>query len=69
MKTIMDIDMISAVIGLTLFAAADSLYGGLSAVALTDIIQMVFLVLGGLATTYLALNTVSGCEGIKVIIN
>ena len=40
------------------------LYGGLSAVAWTDVIQVVFLVLGGLFTTYLALNTVSGGEGV-----
>ncbi|MDO7171743.1 sodium/sugar symporter [Mariniflexile sp. AS56] len=63
-ETIMGIDMIYAIIGLALFAAAYSLYGGLSAVAWTDVIQVVFLVLGGLATTYLALNTVSGGEGV-----
>lgn len=63
-ETIMGIDMIYAIIGLALFAAAYSLYGGLSAVAWTDVIQVVFLVLGGLATTYLALNTVSNGEGI-----
>ncbi len=63
-ETIMGVDMIYAVIGLALFAAAYSLYGGLSAVAWTDVIQVVFLVLGGLATTYLALNTVSGGEGL-----
>ncbi|WP_159948660.1 sodium/sugar symporter [Polaribacter septentrionalilitoris] len=62
-ETIMGIDMIYAIIGLALFAAAYSLYGGLSAVAWTDVIQVVFLVLGGLITTYLALNTVSGGEG------
>lgn len=62
-ETIIGIDMMYAVIGLSLFAAAYSLYGGLSAVAWTDIIQVVFLVLGGLITTYLALNTVSGGEG------
>lgn len=65
-ETIMGFDMIYAVIGLALFAAAYSLYGGLSAVAWTDVIQVVFLVLGGLFTTYLALNTVSGGEGIIV---
>lgn len=62
-ETIMGVDMIYAIIGLALFAAAYSLYGGLSAVAWTDVIQVIFLVLGGLATTYLALNTVSGGEG------
>lgn len=64
LETIMGIPMIYGVIGLALFAAAYSLYGGLSAVAWTDVIQVVFLVLGGLATTYLALNTVSGGEGV-----
>lgn len=63
-ETIMGIDMMYAIIGLALFAAAYSLYGGLSAVAWTDVIQVVFLVLGGLVTTYLALNTVSGGEGV-----
>jgi len=64
LKTIMGIPMIYGVIGLALFAAAYSLYGGLSAVAWTDVIQVVFLVLGGLFTTYLALNTVSNGEGV-----
>ena len=62
-ETIMGIDMIYAIIGLALFAAAYSLYGGLSAVAWTDVIQVVFLVLGGLVTTYIALNTVSDGGG------
>lgn len=62
-ETIMGVDMVYAIIGLALFSAAYSLYGGLSAVAWTDVIQVVFLVLGGLVTTYLALNTVSGGEG------
>jgi len=63
LQTILGIDMLTGVIGLAAFAAAYSLYGGLSAVAWTDIIQVVVLVLGGLVTTYLALNTVSGGEG------
>ena len=63
LQTILGINMITAVIGLAAFAAAYSLYGGLSAVAWTDIIQVVVLVLGGLVTTYLALDTVSRGEG------
>jgi SSS family solute:Na+ symporter len=63
-ETILGIPMIYGVIGLASFAAAYSLYGGLSAVAWTDVIQVTFLVLGGILTTYLALNTVSGGEGI-----
>jgi SSS family solute:Na+ symporter len=71
LDTIMGIPMVYGVMGLALFAAAYSLYGGLSAVAWTDVIQVVFLVLGGLVTTYIALNTVSGgagaIEGIKTV--
>lgn len=63
LETIMGIPMVYGVTGLALFAAAYSLYGGLSAVAWTDVIQVVFLVLGGLVTTYLALNTVSDGNG------
>lgn len=63
-KTIMGIDLMYGIIGLALFAAAYSLYGGLSAVAWTDVIQVFFLVLGGVITTYLALDTVSGGNGI-----
>ena len=64
LETIMGIPMVYGVIGLSLFAAAYSLYGGLSAVAWTDVIQVVFLVLGGLVTTYLALNAVSDGNGV-----
>lgn len=64
LETIMGIPMIYGVLGLALFAASYSLYGGLSAVAWTDVIQVVFLILGGLVTTYLALDTVSVGEGV-----
>lgn len=62
-ETILDIPMIYGVIGLALFAAAYSLHGGLASVAWTDVIQVVFLILGGVLTTYLALNTVSEGRG------
>lgn len=63
MNTVMGVDMVWAIIGLSLFAAAYSLYGGLASIAWTDAIQVVFLIFGGLATTYLALNTVAAGEG------
>ncbi len=47
------------IIGLALFAAAYSVWGGLSAVAWTDVIQVVLLVIGGLITTYIALDHVT----------
>ncbi len=52
-------------------AAAYSLYGGLSAVAWTDVLQVVLLVIGGLITTFIALYYVtpnhSVVEGAKHI--
>ena len=68
-ETIMDVPRLYAVFGLGLFAAVYSLYGGLSAVAWTDVIQVVFLVLGGLVTTYLALDVLSDGQGFLVGFN
>jgi len=47
------------IFSLALFAAAYSLWGGLSAVAWTDVIQVVLLVVGGLITSYIALDKVT----------
>ena len=55
-----------AIIGLSVFAAAYSIWGGLSAVAWTDVVQVVLLIFGGLVTTYFALMEVSGGQGIIV---
>lgn len=48
-----------SIFGLALFAAAYSLYGGLSAVAWTDVVQVVLLIIGGLITTFVGLSHVS----------
>lgn len=52
------------IIGLGLFAAAFSIWGGLSAVAWTDILQVVLLIAGGLITTFIALDKVTPDGGI-----
>jgi SSS family solute:Na+ symporter len=62
-NTVTGVDLVWGLIGLGLFATAYSLYGGLKAVALTDIIQVVLLILGGLLIAWIALNEVSGGEG------
>jgi SSS family solute:Na+ symporter len=62
-NTVTGVDLTWGLVGLGLFAAAYSLYGGLKAVALTDIIQVTLLVLGGLFIAGIALNQVSGGEG------
>ncbi|WP_304517639.1 sodium/sugar symporter [Cecembia rubra] len=58
LNTILDVPMTYGIVGLALFAMVYSIYGGLKAVAWTDVVQVFFLVAGGLATTYLALSIV-----------
>ena len=52
--------LITSIVGLALFAAAYSLWGGLAAVAWTDVVQVVVLIFGGFMMTYYALLFVSG---------
>lgn len=56
--------LIYAVIGLAFFAAAYSLWGGLSAVAWTDVVQVALLVVGGLITTVIALDHLAPNGGV-----
>jgi SSS family solute:Na+ symporter len=51
--------LMECIIGLAAFAALYSLWGGLGAVAWTDVIQVVLLIVGGLITTYIALTHVA----------
>jgi SSS family solute:Na+ symporter len=62
--TVTGIDVQIALVALGLFAGAYALYGGLKAVALTDIVQVSLLVLGGLVISYIALNRISGGAGV-----
>jgi SSS family solute:Na+ symporter len=62
--TVAGVDIQYAMIGLALFAGLYALYGGLKAVALTDIVQVSLLVLGGLVISYLALNRISDGGGV-----
>ena len=57
-NTITGLDIDLAIVALGVFALVYALYGGLKAVALTDIVQVSLLVLGGLMITWIALSTV-----------
>ena len=63
--------LLTSIVGLALFAAAYSLWGGLAAVAWTDVVQVVLLIFGGLLMTYFALSNVtdsgSFVDGLKYI--
>src|SRR5262249_15475924 len=62
--TVAGAPMTTALIGLGVFAGAYALYGGLKAVARTDIVQVSLLVLGGLIICTIALNRISGNAGV-----
>lgn len=62
-NTVTGVELTTALIALGAFAAAYSIYGGLKAVALTDIIQVVLLVFGGILIAIISLNEVSGGQG------
>lgn len=57
-SSISGISITACMIGLAIFAVIITL-GGMKVIGYTDVIQVFFLVLGGLVTTYLALNLVS----------
>ena len=63
--------LINSIIGLALFAAAYSLWGGLAAVAWTDVVQVIVLIFGGLMMTYFALVNLadggSAIDGLKYV--
>ena len=63
-NTVTGLEITYALCLLGAFSAAYSLYGGLKAVALTDIIQVVLLILGGLMIAYVSLNQISGGAGV-----
>ncbi|WP_250463373.1 sodium/sugar symporter [Microbulbifer litoralis] len=62
-KTITGVEMFYGMLFLALFSAAYSLYGGLKAVAFTDIIQVVLLLFGGMLVSYLALDAIADGRG------
>lgn len=57
------------VLALYVIAGIYSIYGGLASVAWTDVLQVVFLVGGGLVTAIFALSAVGGGEGILAGLN
>lgn len=58
------IDLFWSMALLALFSVGYSLYGGLKAVAFTDILQVVLLVFGGLFMSYLALDMLGAGAGV-----
>ena len=64
MERIIGVPLIYGILGFAFFSALYSLWGGMKAVAWTDVFNVVVLVLGGLVTTAFALNALSDGNGI-----
>jgi SSS family solute:Na+ symporter len=66
MEKIMGVPLVYGIVGLLVFSGIYSIYGGLEAVAWTDVVQVLVLIAGGLVTTFLALDAVGNGRGIFV---
>jgi SSS family solute:Na+ symporter len=63
-NTVTGLDITYVLWLLAAFSVGYSLYGGLKAVALTDIIQVVLLVFGWLMIAWISMNEISGGRGV-----
>jgi SSS family solute:Na+ symporter len=57
-NTVTGLSLDVALVALAAFSGAYALYGGLKAVALTDVVQVALLVFGGLLITYISLDRI-----------
>ncbi|WP_353132913.1 sodium/sugar symporter [Pseudopedobacter sp.] len=66
--SISGLDLTLCMYALAIFSIIITL-GGMKVIGFTDVIQVFFLILGGLITTYLALNLVSDAHGVQGTLN
>ncbi len=59
LQAVVGIPLLYSIIGLAFFSAVFTIYGGLTAVAWTDFVQVGVLVIGGLAVVWLGLDTIA----------
>ncbi len=64
LKSIFGIELVYGIIGLAVFSLLYTIVNGLKAIASTDIIQVFFLLAGGIITTYFAVDQVGGGAGL-----
>jgi SSS family solute:Na+ symporter len=60
LQTIMGIPLLYAIVGLAIYSGTYAVTGGLKAVALTDVVQVLALIFGGLVATYMVLEAAGG---------
>lgn len=57
-ESLLGINLVFGILGLVLYSASFSIFGGLKAVVWTDVVQVVVLIIGGLAAAYAVLTAV-----------
>ena len=57
-ESLLDINLLFGIVGLVLYSASFSIFGGLKAVVWTDVIQVIVLIIGGVAAAYAVLSAV-----------
>lgn len=65
-----NISLMMGILLLAIFSVTYSVYGGLKAVAWTDVVQVIFLIIGGLVTTFFAFHLLgngNALNGIEVL--
>jgi SSS family solute:Na+ symporter len=63
-EKIIGVPLVYGIIGFSFFSALYSLWGGMKAVAWTDVINVIVLIFGGLLTTFLAVRALGDGQGI-----
>ena len=64
LKSVFGIKLVYGIIGLAVFSLLYTIVNGLKAIASTDIIQVFFLLVGGLITTWFAVDYAGGNQGV-----
>jgi SSS family solute:Na+ symporter len=59
----MGIPLFWGIVGLAIYSATTSIFGGLKAVVWTEVVQVVILLVGGVVTSWLSLDAVGGGNG------
>ena len=64
MERIIGVPLVYGIVGFSFFSAFYSLWGGMKAVAWTDVVNVIVLIFGGLVTTFLAISALGEGNGI-----
>lgn len=64
LKNLLGVELLWAIVGLASFSALYSVYGGLKAVAWTDVVQVTMLLFGGFLTTFIVLREIGSGQGL-----